>query len=179
MKTLLIIALLLSTSFVVCAQSSNFLRVFNTSGKKIGKGQLRATTDSSLILEKGNKLMEIPVDRIGQMITKRSFGNSVLVTSLVIGGFLTTIGLIGNSHSPNTTSTAGGAWNFNNDNLGYSNADIIGFSLITSAFLGTSIGGIIGGTKKIAYFNVNGNLEEWKKVKRILDQKIEKAATKK
>lgn len=174
MRTLLILALFLCFSISNQAQSSNFLRVFDPSGKKIAKGHLNGTTETSLILKKGNRTIEIPYQRIGHMITKRSFGHSVLMTSLLIGGITSTIGIVTNSSTKNTTSPVGGELNFNID-LSYSNTDILAMGLTTGVLLGTSVGGIIGGTKKTEHFNVNGNIEEWKKVKVILDMKIAKA----
>jgi uncharacterized membrane protein (DUF485 family) len=65
------------------AQQKVFLRIYNTDGKKISKGYLSATTDSSIILLNGNSREEVSVARIGD-IKSHHLSNRILKRSVEV-----------------------------------------------------------------------------------------------
>lgn len=88
-KAVIVLSLLFFTAQFPNAQQTPFLRLYNSSGKKISKGHLFDTTDISLILSKGTKgkkYVEIPVTKIDLIKTKRSTANRVLITTLKVIG---------------------------------------------------------------------------------------------
>ena len=81
---LLLLALNLFSS-ALQAQQKTFLRIFDLSGKKIGKGFLQSTTDSSIRLTKDSGMQEFSVANIGFIKTKHSGGHTILISSLAGG----------------------------------------------------------------------------------------------
>ena len=76
------------------AQRTPFMRVYNSSGKKVSKGFLFDTTDTSLILSKGNsgkKFIETQVGNIELIKTKRSITRRIVNTTLSVVGFAVVI----------------------------------------------------------------------------------------
>lgn len=173
MKTPIILILLLSIALANYAQSTNFLRVYDKHGKKFAKGRLSATTDSSIILKKETKSIEVPYTIIGYMRTKRSTGHNILVSSLLVGGISSAFVAIASNSSKSTPTTNNYGYNIDLNKYFKPDDTSIGLLfLVSGATLGAPIGGLIGATKKTERFNINGNKEEWKKVKVILDRKI-------
>ena len=86
--------LLFSSIQFVNAQRTPFMRVYNSSGKKLSKGFLFDSTDTSLILSKGNsgkKFMETPVTNIELIKTKRTISRRIVNTTLSVVGFVVVI----------------------------------------------------------------------------------------
>ena len=81
-KVILLLTLLICINLsaqVTTKTQTQFVRVFDLEGKKIGKGRTYATNDSILVLSKNEKLKELYVKEIGKIKTKRSGGHNVLV----------------------------------------------------------------------------------------------------
>lgn len=100
----LILILTLSLCFASNAQekkvkSNAFLRVYNLKGIKIAKGKLVSTDEFHLQLKRKKKLITIPLDSIGSIKTKRSFGNNILVGSSIGAGTIILLS-IGSRESP-------------------------------------------------------------------------------
>ena len=100
-----------------------FLRVYNLEGKKIAKGRLLIITDQSMTLYRRKQRIEISIQDIGKIRTKRSFGNNVVKGAAIGGGI---VAVIGAASAPNDDSL-----------LSYTPAE--------GAILGTVIGGFYGG----------------------------------
>jgi len=99
-----------------------FLRVYNKKGKKIAKGKLVLITDSSMVLLKRRKWIEIQLEDINRIRTKRSFGNNILKGAAIGGG---TLAFIGAASAPN-------------DNA------FLSYTPLEGATIGTFIGGFYG-----------------------------------
>jgi hypothetical protein len=153
-----IIALLLLTAGLiinVSAQKKTFLRIYDLSGKKIAKGYFAGTTDSTLVLVRDNQLVTVPVHQINTIRTKRSAGHTIGVTAAVCTGVFTIALLAG---------SGGDSW------FSYSASDAIGAGIITGTVGGIVIGGIASAAKNPKLLTVNGNMENWEKVKAELDK---------
>lgn len=148
MKKLLSLCLLMMVCCPLAAQSKLFVRVYDLEYKKINKGFVFALNDSTLILEKDTKLLDIPVKKIGMIKTKRSMGNNVLIGTLI----------------GTTVFAAAGAATADPD------AFIFDYTPAEGALMGTLIGapaGAFAGAvsaafKKSKTFTIDGDLEKWK-----------------
>ena len=54
-----------------------FIRVYSIEGKKIAKGHIAFINDSILGLKNGDKLIELGIDELGRVKTKKSAGHNV------------------------------------------------------------------------------------------------------
>lgn len=59
-------------------KSAPFVRVYNLTGEKISKGRITEITDSSLVVSRGEKSLNIELSKIDIIKTKRSAGNNIL-----------------------------------------------------------------------------------------------------
>lgn len=83
-RLVLFFLLLFGTLQFLQAQDRTFVRIYNADGKKIEKGYLYNTTDSSVILQKGNSYVEIPAAQIDVIKSKRSITNRIFTTALKV-----------------------------------------------------------------------------------------------
>ncbi len=126
----------------------DFVRIYNTKGKKINKGLIISYNDSTLVLRKNYILQFIPFKDIATIKTNRSFGHSICIGG-GIGSVLMAIILISNAEK----------------------GDIIGPEV--AGFIGAGIGGIDGGLigciahgfKKMEKYNIKNNHEDLKTFK--------------
>ncbi len=102
-----------------------FLRVYNLEGKKIAKGKLVLITNSSMVLVRRRKRIEIQLEAIYKIRTKRSFGNNVIIGTAIGGGALAVI----LAESGSTDS---------------SDSSYFSFTPLDGAIAGTIIGGAFG-----------------------------------
>lgn len=146
MKTL-ITATLLLLAFTAVAQKELFVRVYDTTGKKIYKGNVYGTTDSSLVLRISNNPVNIPVSIIGFIKTKHTAGNNVLVGA--ISGAIP-LAIIGAATAESDDLI-----------LGYT----AGEGALAGAIIGVAGGAAIGGItilfKHSKLFTINGRAENW------------------
>src|SRR4051812_20376236 len=98
-KIYLFVTLLVSTSTFVKAQE--FVRIYNSSGKKIATGHLmdEHQNDSFLIIKKEKVVDTIPIQQISYIKTKHSIGNNILIGTLIGAPVGAIIGGLGASAS--------------------------------------------------------------------------------
>ena len=68
------------------AQKPTFLRLYDSHGKRIDRGELFETTDTSLVLTRKNIFTETPVAKVNLIKSKRTTAHRMLVTTLKITG---------------------------------------------------------------------------------------------
>lgn len=147
MKTVLAILLLSSISLQVFSQKSLYIRVYNLEHKKIVKGRILSTTDTSLKLRVRNDTIDISVSIIGMIKTKRSPGHNILVGAMI---------------GTSAGAIAGAATAEPDKILGYS----AGEGAILGVILGAPVGAIIGAAtlifKKSEKIIIDGDSTKWK-----------------
>src|SRR5688572_29666251 len=144
---ILSIVFLIVLGYTACAQKSFFVRVYDLAGKKIAKGNVVAVTDTSLQLEAKKTPLNIPVQRIGFIKTKRSAGNNVLVGGLIGATAGAVSGVI--AADPD-------------DFLAFSETEgAIGGTLVGFT-VGAAIGGLTILAKNQQTYLINGDLLKWK-----------------
>ena len=127
--------------------SSEFIRVFDINGKRIAKGKIQELTDTSVIL-KNNPGVNLPVNNIGFIKSKRSNKHNVLIGTAT-GGVFGLLGLASASNGP-TTGFAGGA----------SRGIAVVGSIVFTA-LGAGVGYLTTLFKKSETYMINGDLVKW------------------
>src|SRR5688500_12819640 len=132
MKTLFFL-LLITAATISQGQKRTFLRIFNEEGKKTQKGFLRALSDSGLtVLTEEKKVINVPLAEIHTIKLNRSFGHTVMITSLIAAG---ACGILG------AASADPEAWIF-----GYSAAEGALLGITAGAAGGIALGSIVSGT---------------------------------
>ena len=159
-KFLLSMALLPAFYLLAVSQTKQvFIRVFDLSGKKIAKGVLAQTTDSSIFIKKDTNMREIPVSSIGYIKTRRSIAHGAL-TGAIIGGLI--VGTL------SAVSSDEGDSGFNVFN--YSPAEGFALGMLSGGAGGALIGAFIASTKTRTKLTLNGSLNEWQKQKVIFNR---------
>ena len=144
----LIIAIIFLLSINLVAQdvikTNIFIRIYDLQGNKINKGKIKTISKTSIELYlKGKEIIKIPLKEIGIIKTKRSGGHNIVKGTLIGGGSLAIIGLLGG-----------------NSNSGYvsvSATDKAALGLIGGSFFGAIVGGITTIFKKSKLYIINGN----------------------
>lgn len=155
MRTLLFLLFITAVSTIAQGQKRTFLRIFNEEGRKTQKGFLRALSDSGLtLLTEEKKLVTVPLSEIHTIKLKRSFGHTVMITSLIAAG---ACGILG------AASADPEAWIF-----GYSAAEGALLGITAGAAGGIALGSIISGTINRPVFNIQKDPENWNKVRDVL-----------
>jgi hypothetical protein len=153
MKNLIIICLVLLTT-AAQSQRKTFVRIFDLNGNKTHTGFLVQTSDSSITLSSNKEALEVPVNQIGIIKLKRSFGHTILITSLIAGGAFAIFGVA--TADPD-------AWIF-----GYTAGEGFIAGLVGGAVTGTIVGSVIGGTTNRPVFTISGKHENWEIAKKTL-----------
>lgn len=89
--------LLLLCVLQLAAQRPVFLRVYNMDGKKLGRGFIFKTTDSSIMLCRrptGNMYKEIPASSISIIKSKHSVAGRIGIASLKVIGYASVVGIV-------------------------------------------------------------------------------------
>jgi len=147
MKNLiLVITLILSSN--VCAQNglentNVFVRVYDLQGKKISKGKILSISETSLQLNRKGESMNIPVESIGSIKTKRSAGNNVLFGAATGA---TTMAILG------AATADPDAWIF-----GYTAGEGAAAGALLGGTAGAAIGGITILFKNSKSYEINGD----------------------
>ncbi len=136
------------------SQSKTFVRIFDETGKKTHKGYLIQTSDSSLTLSTNEKAYEIPITKVATIKLRRSFGRTVLLTSLLVGGSFAILGA--------ASADPYAYW------FAYSAGEGALAGFIFGAAPGALIGSIIAGTRDRPVFKVNMKVEQWMHVNPLL-----------
>ncbi len=118
--------------------STEFVRVFNKSGKKIGKGYITKITDSQLTLTRRKKEIILEAEEVNMIKTNRSAGHDILINTI-----------------PGIAWLTGSMILINND---WSQALVGGVVGSALTIAGATIGIIKGLTKKTRKFQINGDL---------------------
>lgn len=128
-------------------KSNTFLRVYNLNGEKVAKGKLFSTTKTALTLKRNKRTINISVDSIGTIKTKRSVGNNVLIGSSIGAG---TVILL----------SAGTGESFTE---GYT-----GIGTLVFTGLGAGIGAITSIFKNSKTFLIDGDIIKWEVFRTLL-----------
>jgi len=148
MKRLFTFLFLISICYQVCAQKPIFVRVYNLKGKKINTGRVLAATDTSLQLKKESRdTVNLSINTIGRIKTKRSAGHNVLMGSLASAGAFAIYGVA--TADPD-------------EFLGYTAGEGAFAGVVLGIPVGAAIGGITVLFKKSGTFVINGKVEQWK-----------------
>ncbi len=149
--TLLFFSVILNAN----SQKKTFLRIYDSSGKKIAKGFFGGVSDSTITVFKDRQPMQIAISQIGNIKTKRSIGHSILVTGVVF-----TIGTAASLQFGVTINDAG-------ENLFWKAAAA---SIFVGTLSGVFLGGLGGKLKRSENFDINGNAGTWLLVKPAFDK---------
>lgn len=97
MKPVILLLLILTGLQPLQAQGIAFVRVYSPSGKKLGKGYIFKTTDSSIMLARTTRSFmnkEIPVNDIGVIKSRHTVAGRIAVTSLKVVGCAMVVGIV-------------------------------------------------------------------------------------
>jgi hypothetical protein len=157
MRAITVLVLLLCGFTIQLHAKSTFVRVYNLQRKLIVKGDLVATTDSSVIIQHRKEQVEIAVTNIGFIKTGRPVAGPIGIGAGVgaVAGLFA--GLIGSGDSGT------GAYAQLDESLGAAT----GFALGTAG--GAVVGAIITATKKRQRIQVNGDVNAWQQSRQLLN----------
>ena len=148
MKSLFAFLFLISVGYQLFAQKPIFVRVYNLNGKKIYTGHVWATKDTSLqLIAKVGDTVNLSINSIGKIKTKRSAGHNLLIGSLAGASALAILGAA--TAEPELE-------------LGYTAGEGAAAGAIFGVPVGAAIGGITLLFKKSKTFIIRGNIENWK-----------------
>lgn len=157
-KTLVLTLALLSCTTFYAQKEKNkiapFIRVYDLNGTKISKGRIAMLTDTSLVVSRGEKQVNIELSKIGFIKTKRSEGNNILWGTAIGAGTGAILGL-----------ASGGENEFWGKGDG-----AVGFGLIFGV-MGAGAGAITLIFKKPKTFAIDGNATKWKAFKEAMEEK--------
>ena len=156
MKSLLTICMILSLASATQSQTQTFVRIFDENGKKTHKGYIMNTSDSSLTISYNKGRIEIPAGQIATIKLRRSFGHTLLITTLIAGTSMAILGVA--TADPD-------AWIF-----AYTAAEGALAGLTLGAVTGVATGSAIAGTRNRPAFIVDRKQEKWMKVRDLLRQ---------
>ena len=159
MKYIITICAWLALTLVANSQKTIFLRVYDETGKKIQKGSLRSVSDSSLTIESGGKITEVPASKISVIKVKRSFGHTVAISSGIGAAGFAIFG---------AATADPDAWV-----LGYTAGEGAAVGFIFGALAGATVGSIIGATSKKPVLRINMDHKEWMKARSALSYYLE------
>ncbi|PWV48323.1 hypothetical protein [Chitinophaga sp. S165] len=139
---------------------STFVRVFDMQGHKIAKGNLVATTDTSILLRSNKILHEVHLKDIGTIKTKRAIGHSMAIGAAIGSLSGLTLGIATN--------------NVLEDDFGFDveeseTGSIIAESTLAGIATGAAIGLIIDLVQRRKTIVINGDVKEWQQKRTILD----------
>ena len=146
--------------FAIAGQAQKFIRVYDTKGHKIAKGNIvdSSCTDSALVIKRDNSIDTLPIQKVSYIKTKHSFGNNILIGTVIAAPTLAIISVIGNQPCDNcffsTTDGEAAAGGF-----------------IVGAAAGAVIGAITGVFKNSKTGIIDGDMQKWHEVRLKLAQK--------
>ena len=159
-KNYCLLLVLLFCCIIPIEAKSLFIRIFDQQGHKIAKGDLTATTDTSIILQGHKTQIEIPLRDIGTIKTKRSVGHPI-ATGAIIGALSgALLGFI----SGQADDEIYGSWGYESDP---------GKDAAVTAVAGIAIGGAVGAiiavTQRRNTLVINGDANTWQQQRKFLD----------
>jgi len=157
-RAITLLVLLLCCFTLQLQAKSTFVRVFNLNGDQIAKGDLVATTDTSVIVQRHKQQVEIAVTKIGFIKTGIPVGQPVAIGAGV-GAF---IGLFAGLIATGDSGSGTYAPHFD-ESFGAG----AGFALGLAG--GAVIGTLITATKKRKRIEVNGDMNAWQQKRQLLN----------
>jgi hypothetical protein len=128
-------------------QEHSFVRVYDLKGKKISKGFILSITDTSLHLNRNKVAVNIPVNNIGSIKTRRSAGNNILFSAVIGASAAAILGVATSSSDPEGFEHSAGE------------GAVIG--VIAGATTGAVVGGIAILLKNSKTYEIKGNEALW------------------
>ena len=159
MKYIITICSWLALTLSGYSQKTIFLRVFDETGKKIHEGYLSSVADSSLTLENGGKVTEVPVSKISLIKVKRSFGHTVAISSAIGATGFAIFGAV--TADPDD-------WL-----IGYTAGEGAAAGFIFGALAGATVGSIAAATSSKTVLQINMSQQEWLKARSALSYYLE------
>ena len=151
MIRIIFLLLLFFSSQLITAQKPAFLRVYNSHGKKINKGELFQTSDTSITLTRRNLFTETPITQINVIKSNRTTGHRVAITTLSILSVVGVAILLANSL--NDTNRPNGYINRGNNKSRQTN----------------TVNPMLKKGRPLKKYKVNQDQEEWKKQRVVLN----------
>lgn len=155
-----ILLLLFFLSYNVYAQKPLFVRVYDIAGKKIGKGQILAITDSSILLQLFAKKDTIEVRNIGSVRTKRAPGHNIGMGMLIGGVSGAIVGAIAGQSEDQSSTSSTEQWQYHVSVVSPAEASVLGLAL--GLFAGAAVGTISCAAKQSKTVLINGDYTKWK-----------------
>lgn len=159
-KRAILLMFVLSVFFISDLQAKGtFIRIFNKEGRKIARGNLISTTDTSVIIQQHKKQVEILITSVGFIKTQRTFGHAIALGATIgaLAGAL--IGLAAGGDSGNAQFTE-----FDSEGTGLASGVIVG------ATGGIVLGAAISSLQKRKMIVINGSVDEWQQKKQLLNE---------
>lgn len=156
-RVLFLLLLFCTVTSSLQAQKRVFVRVFDSKGMKIARGQLKVVTDSSLIISRKSGDREVVVSDIGSIRLRRSTGNSIVTAAAVLGASGAVIG--GISSTPESSSF-----------IDFTPAEGAVLGLVLGTATGAVTGLVISSFRRKPLFIINQNRESWMRAKAELEQ---------
>ena len=148
MIRIIFLLLLFFSSQLITAQKPAFLRVYNSHGKKINKGELFQTSDTSITLTRRNLFTETPVTQIDVIKSNRTTGHRIVITTLSVVGFAVVL-----VSALNNTSER---QRYNNTSSNKSTGT-------------TTVNPILKTARPLKKYKVNQDPEQWKKQRTVVN----------
>jgi hypothetical protein len=142
---------------------TKFVRIFNLEGHLIARGNLIATTDTSVIIQEHKKQVEIPVTQIGFIKTARTFGSAVGIGAGV-GFFIGTV--VG------AAASGDGDGGNSNEYYQFEESMNIAGGMVLGTAGGAVLGTIISATQKRRRVEVNGDVNAWRQKRQLLNAMV-------
>jgi hypothetical protein len=146
--------------FAIAAKAQKFIRIYDTKGHKIAKGNVvdSSCTDSVLIISTGNSIDTIPVQKVSYIKTKHSIGNNILVGAAIAAPTLAIVSLIGNQPCSDCIFSV-------------TNGEAAASGFIVGTAAGAVIGAITGVFKNSKTGVIDGDAQKWHDVRLRLAKK--------
>ncbi len=155
MKNLIFIITLIFVGNVYAQEEfknpKTFVRVYNLQGTKINKGKILKVTDTTLVLKRNKGFVEIPLNRIGSIKTKRSGINNILIGAAA-------------------GSIIGASTVEDSIDLEEFRGPYVMLGGVSGAAVGSAIGGITILFKNSKSYEVNGDELKWKVFKETITE---------
>jgi hypothetical protein len=154
----------LLTCFVIMmitfTKAQGFVRVYNTKGDKISKGHFvdSSSTDSALVIKRGETFDTISVLKVSYIKTKHSIGNNILIGAAISAPLFAIIG----------AATGGDCYDCLVVTTPAQDA-VAGF--VVGAIAGATVGAITGAFKNSKTIHINGDIQKWHQVRMMLVRK--------
>jgi hypothetical protein len=137
-------------AIAIFGQAQTFVRIYNASAKKIGKGNIvdSSCTDSVMVLRSNNDIDTIAVEKISYIKTKHGIGNNILIGASIGAPVLAIVALASNTPCDGCI-------------IEITDAEAAFSGFLTGAVVGAAIGAITGIAKNSKRIAINGDRQKW------------------